>query len=174
MDNSMKEAINGIKKLLVFDTAVIVTLITVLIIVMIQYQKNEINNKNIGDTAGIEKTINETNMTSGENNESSSVEYYDSNTGDYTVKVKNSISTTGFKVDNTNDSKGSDILELSNVDSDEYTSIRFNMSGKWTRYDLDWYEIVDNGNNIKFKIKDHGTYSITEFYTSMSNVILEH
>ena len=178
MDNSMKEAINGMKKLLVFDTAVLVTLITVLIIAMIQVQKNSVNARVIEDTAGIEKTINETNISgnaeSNESEDAGSIGYYDATTGVYTVKVKNSINATGFKTSNDFSENGSRVIELNSPESTKYTSIRFNLSGAWTRYQLEWYEIIDNGNNIKFKIKDDGSYAVHEFYTSMSNVMLEH
>lgn len=53
----------------------------------------------------------------------------------------------------------------------EYNYIHFRYDNIWTVSALVSYEIVDNGQNIKFEISD-GRYRDKTFYTSMSNVEL--
>lgn len=53
----------------------------------------------------------------------------------------------------------------------EYNYIHFRYDNIWTVSALVSYEIVDNGQNIKFEIND-SRYRDKVFYTSMSNVEL--
>lgn len=53
----------------------------------------------------------------------------------------------------------------------EYNYIHFRYDNIWTVSALVNYEIVDNGQNIKFEISD-SRYRDKTFYTSMSNVEL--
>jgi len=53
----------------------------------------------------------------------------------------------------------------------EYNYIHFRYDNIWTVSALVNYEIVDNGQNIKFEIND-SRYRDEAFYTSMSNVEL--
>ena len=53
----------------------------------------------------------------------------------------------------------------------EYNHIHFRYDNIWTVSALVNYEIVDNGQNIKFEISD-SRYRDKVFYTSMSNVEL--
>lgn len=53
----------------------------------------------------------------------------------------------------------------------EYNYIHFRYDNIWTVSALVSYEIVDNGQNIKFEISD-SRYRDKVFYTSMSNVEL--
>lgn len=53
----------------------------------------------------------------------------------------------------------------------EYNYIHFRYDNIWTVSALVNYEIVDNGQNIKFEIND-SRYRDKVFYTSMSNVEL--
>lgn len=53
----------------------------------------------------------------------------------------------------------------------EYNYIHFRYDNIWTVSALVSYEIVDNGQNIKFEIND-SRYRDKTFYTSMSNVEL--
>lgn len=53
----------------------------------------------------------------------------------------------------------------------EYNCIHFRYDNIWTVSALVSYEIVDNGQNIKFEIND-SRYRDKVFYTSMSNVEL--
>lgn len=53
----------------------------------------------------------------------------------------------------------------------EYNYIHFHYDNIWTVSALVSYEIVDNGQNIKFEIND-SRYRDKVFYTSMSNVEL--
>lgn len=53
----------------------------------------------------------------------------------------------------------------------EYNYIHFRYDNIWTVSALVNYEIVDNGQNIKFEIND-SRYRDKTFYTSMSNVEL--
>lgn len=53
----------------------------------------------------------------------------------------------------------------------EYNYIHFRYDNIWTVSALVSYEIVDNGQNIKFEISD-SRYRDKTFYTSMSNVEL--
>ena len=53
----------------------------------------------------------------------------------------------------------------------EYNYIHFRYDNIWTVSALVSYEIVDNGQNIKFEIGD-SRYRDKVFYTSMSNVEL--
>lgn len=55
----------------------------------------------------------------------------------------------------------------------EYNYIHFRYDNIWTVSALVSYEIVDNGQNIKFEISD-SRYRDKVFYTSMANVMLIH
>lgn len=53
----------------------------------------------------------------------------------------------------------------------EYNYIYFRYNNQWVTNKLISYEVVDNGQNIKFTVESN---SDTSYYTSMANVVLIH
>lgn len=66
---------------------------------------------------------------------------------------------------------GSDINMTPETAATEYNYIYFRYNNQWVTGKLISYEVVDNGQNIKFTVESNSDAS---YYTSMANVVLIH
>lgn len=71
----------------------------------------------------------------------------------------------------TTETAGSDINMTPETAATEYNYIYFRYNNQWVTGKLISYEVVDNGQNIKFTVESN---SDTSYYTSMANVVLIH
>lgn len=71
----------------------------------------------------------------------------------------------------TTETTGSDINMTPETAATEYNYIYFRYNNQWVTGKLISYEVVDNGQNIKFTVESNSDAS---YYTSMANVVLIH
>lgn len=71
----------------------------------------------------------------------------------------------------TAETAGSDINMTPETAATEYNYIYFRYNNQWVTGKLISYEVVDNGQNIKFTVESNSDAS---YYTSMANVVLIH
>lgn len=71
----------------------------------------------------------------------------------------------------TTETAGSDINMTPETAATEYNYIYFRYNNQWVTGKLISYEVVDNGQNIKFTVESNSDAS---YYTSMANVVLIH
>lgn len=71
----------------------------------------------------------------------------------------------------TTETAGSDINMTPETAVTEYNYIYFRYNNQWVTGKLISYEVVDNGQNIKFTVESNSDAS---YYTSMANVVLMH
>lgn len=71
----------------------------------------------------------------------------------------------------TAETAGSDINMTPETAATEYNYIYFRYNNQWVTGKLISYEVVDNGQNIKFTVEGN---SVASYYTSMANVVLIH
>lgn len=71
----------------------------------------------------------------------------------------------------TTETAGSDINMTPETAATEYNYIYFRNNNQWVTGKLISYEVVDNGQNIKFTVESNSDAS---YYTSMANVVLIH
>lgn len=71
----------------------------------------------------------------------------------------------------TTETAGSDINMTPETAVTEYNYIYFRYNNQWVTGKLISYEVVDNGQNIKFTVESNSDAS---YYTSMANVVLIH
>lgn len=71
----------------------------------------------------------------------------------------------------TAETAGSDINMTPETAATEYNYIYFRYNNQWVTGKLISYEVVDNGQNIKFTVEGNSDAS---YYTSMANVVLIH
>lgn len=71
----------------------------------------------------------------------------------------------------TTETAGSDINMTPETAATEYNYIYFRYNNQWVTGKLISYEVIDNGQNIKFTVESNSDAS---YYTSMANVVLIH
>ena len=71
----------------------------------------------------------------------------------------------------TTETAGSDINMTPETAATEYNYIYFRYNNQWVKGKLISYEVIDNGQNIKFTVESNSDAS---YYTSMANVVLIH
>ena len=71
----------------------------------------------------------------------------------------------------TAETAGSDKNMTPETATTEYNYIYFRYNNQWVTNKLISYEVVDDGQNIKFTVEGN---SVASYYTSMANVVLMH